>query len=81
MLPKDEENESSESYQSSACGKAIIVGEHAAIHGSLALAIPLKELKVSLSFNPEKDKQQNSFNENVGQRIHDKIFPLTLIMF
>lgn len=34
----------------SACGKAILVGEHAVVYGSRAVALPLKEMRLHLIF-------------------------------
>ncbi|MGE0173645.1 MAG: mevalonate kinase [Oligoflexales bacterium] len=36
----------------SACGKAIIVGEHAVVYGSRAVAIPLKKMRMTLELTP-----------------------------
>lgn len=41
--------------EESACGKAIIVGEHAVVHGSKAVALPLKNLRMNLSLNAKED--------------------------
>lgn len=38
--------------QASACGKAIIVGEHAVVYGTHAVAMPLKSLRLQLSISP-----------------------------
>ncbi|MCX6130086.1 MAG: hypothetical protein NTX25_13605, partial [Proteobacteria bacterium] len=38
--------------QASACGKAIIVGEHAVVYGTHAVALPLKSLRLQLSISP-----------------------------
>lgn len=42
------------SAQSSACGKAIIVGEHAVVYGSHAVAMPLKQMRMNLELTPQK---------------------------
>ena len=46
--------------QASACGKAIIVGEHAVVYGSHAVALPLKQMRLHLTLSPlpRLDKQQ-----------------------
>lgn len=38
--------------QASACGKAIIVGEHAVVYGTHAVALPLKPMRLHLSLTP-----------------------------
>ena len=38
--------------QASACGKAIIVGEHAVVYGSKAVAMPLKQLRMKVEMTP-----------------------------
>jgi mevalonate kinase len=44
----------------SACGKAIIVGEHAVVYGTHAVALPLKQMRLQLTLTPlpRHDKQQ-----------------------
>ncbi len=44
----------------SACGKAIIVGEHAVVYGTHAVALPLKQMRLHLTLTPQPrhDKQQ-----------------------
>jgi mevalonate kinase len=37
----------------SACGKAIIVGEHAVVYGSRAVAIPLTKMRMTLELTPQ----------------------------
>jgi mevalonate kinase len=43
----------------SACGKAIIVGEHAVVYGTHAVALPLKQIRLHLTLTPlpRADKQ------------------------
>ena len=41
------------SAKASACGKAIIVGEHAVVYGSHAVAMPLKQMRMDLELNPQ----------------------------
>lgn len=41
------------SSQASACGKAIIIGEHAVVYGAKAVAIPLLNLNMELNLIPE----------------------------
>ena len=48
---------------SSACGKAIIVGEHAVVYGAKAIAIPLKDLRVELTVNPKIKRQNKTANK------------------
>ena len=72
-------NRNSETYPSYACGKAIIVGEHAAIHGATAIAIPLKELQVQLTLSTKENKNLNSFADNVGEKIQDENFSFNLL--
>ena len=38
--------------QASACGKAIIVGEHAAVYGARAIAMPLKQMSIEIDLKP-----------------------------
>ena len=38
----------------SACGKAIIVGEHAVVYGAQAVAIPVKSLVTELTMTPSR---------------------------
>lgn len=44
----------------SACGKAIIVGEHAVVYGTHAVALPLKQMRLHLTLSPlpRLDRQQ-----------------------
>lgn len=39
--------------EASACGKAILVGEHAVVYGSKAVAVPLNQMRLSLQICPE----------------------------
>ena len=38
--------------RASACGKAIIIGEHAVVYGSRAIAIPLEDLRMAVELKP-----------------------------
>ena len=48
-------NPSDINVTASACGKAILVGEHAVVYGAQAVAIPLASIRVELTL-----QQQNS---------------------
>jgi mevalonate kinase len=41
--------------QASACGKCILLGEHSILEGGSALALPLKMLKIEISFEAKKE--------------------------
>ena len=41
----------------SACGKAILVGEHAVVYGSHAVALPLRDMRLDLSVSPSNEMQ------------------------
>ncbi|SMF14617.1 mevalonate kinase [Pseudobacteriovorax antillogorgiicola] len=45
--------------KASACGKAIIVGEHAVVYGSHAVAMPLKQMRMNLELIPQRDSSEN----------------------
>lgn len=53
----------------SACGKAIIVGEHAVIYGAKAIAIPLVDIRISVELRPVIRKGSNlSISFKVGEK-------------
>ena len=47
----------------SACGKAIIVGEHAVVYGARAVAMPLPNVRISVALQPQHD-----FRADLGRR-------------
>lgn len=54
------------SSKASACGKAIIVGEHAVVYGSHAVAMPLKQMRMSLELTPLGNSQDHRFQLKLG---------------
>lgn len=42
-----------------ACGKAIIVGEHAAVYGVRAIAMPLRNMRLTISVTPHPQRQRD----------------------
>ena len=48
-------NKTPSNAQASACGKAIIVGEHAVVYGAHAVAMPLKQMRMDLELKPQLD--------------------------
>jgi mevalonate kinase len=56
--------------QAMACGKTIIVGEHAVVHGAHAVAMPLHNLRIQVTFSPLKvyDPAQGLVRMTLGSK-------------
>ena len=56
--------------QASACGKTILVGEHAVVYGAHAVAMPLQNLKINVSLSPIKvhDPAQGLVRMTLGSK-------------
>lgn len=50
----------------SACGKVILVGEHAAVYGARAIAIPLKQMRMQVELIPAIGKDDAPFSVKLG---------------
>ena len=48
----------SNSIKASACGKAILVGEHAVVYGAKAVALPLKDMRLELEGVPNEESDE-----------------------
>lgn len=61
----------------SACGKAILVGEHAVVYGSQAVALPLKQMRLHITIEPRIQEVDESFlsitmgDKQVSQRVFE----------
>lgn len=53
--------ETSHSAMASACGKAILVGEHAVVYGAKAVAIPVLNMQVSLEIKSSENDKVNMY--------------------
>lgn len=53
-----------------ACGKAILVGEHAVVYGARAVAMPLRELRMQVELHPGhyKADQEPQFSLKLGDK-------------
>ncbi len=51
-------------FESSACGKAILVGEHAVVYGSRAVALPLRQLRLNISVTPSQAGLENRWRDS-----------------
>lgn len=65
-----------------ACGKAIIVGEHAVVHGAQAIAMPVKHLGMYLNLVPDFNSEKVRCRLFLGGcDVSDKIGDLVLTAF
>ena len=62
---------------STACGKCIIVGEHAVIYNAYAVAVPLKNFKITLNLTP---LSTNSQDKQYCLYMNDKQLPDHLVV-
>lgn len=56
--------------KASACGKAILVGEHAVVYGARAVAMPLRELRMQVELHPLTSKvdHEPQFSLKLGDK-------------
>lgn len=66
--------------RASSCGKAIIIGEHAVVYGSKAVAMPLKQLRMQIQLKPLPCNHEDHPNyhlilggKDVSKRVADVI--------
>lgn len=66
-----------EPAKSFACGKAILVGEHAVVYGAQAIAMPVKHMGMSLDLIPDNDAKDLKFRIFLGgHEVSDQIVDL-----
>lgn len=51
-----------------ACGKAIIVGEHAVVYGAAAVAVPLQSLRIHIELKPLNSQNKNLIRMTLGNK-------------
>ena len=65
-----------------ACGKAILVGEHAVVYGAKAVALPLKDLRLEIEGiknDSDRDDDINLFID--GHRMHGEVLKVVYKAF
>lgn len=60
------EQASPQAAQSSSCGKAILIGEHAVVYGTHAIALPLKQMRMFFEIEPIQSSNQTNIILKLG---------------